>query len=94
MCKEFVKMIIIIGFIIIVIGTTIAIIRSKKPVAHILAEAKYELQYNSLGMKALLSDYVMKGKNKTGTEIIYNNILYAEFFNLDIKHFARGLDLQ
>lgn len=40
--------------------------RSKKPLGHILAEAKYELQYNTMGMKALLSDYVMKGKNKTG----------------------------
>lgn len=59
-------MIIVIGFIVIVIGTTIAIMRSKKPLNHILAEAKYELTYNTLGMRALLEDYVMKGKNKTG----------------------------
>lgn len=68
-------MIIIIGFIVIVIGTTIAIIRSKKPLGHILAEARYEMQYNSMGMKALLSDYVMKGKNKTGMHFVINTFI-------------------
>lgn len=59
-------MFIILGFIVIVIGTTIAIMRSKRPVGHILAEAKYELIYNTLGLKALVEDYVMRGKNKAG----------------------------
>lgn len=59
-------MFIIIGFTIIVIATAIAVIRSKKPFSHILAEARYELLYNAMGSRALLEDFVMKGKNKTG----------------------------
>lgn len=59
-------MIIIIGFTIIVIATAVAIIRSKKPLNLILAEARYELLYNAMGSKALLEDFMMKGKNKTG----------------------------
>lgn len=59
-------MIIIIGFTIIAIATVIAIIRSKKPLGHILAEARYELLYNAMGSRALLEDFLMKGKNKTG----------------------------
>lgn len=59
-------MIIAVGFLVIVCATTIAILRSKKPLKLILREAKFEILYNAVGSKYLMQDFLMKKLNKTG----------------------------
>lgn len=39
---------------------------TKKSLSHIVAELRYEIIYNYLGMKALLEDIVLKEKNVVG----------------------------
>ncbi|CAH1974025.1 unnamed protein product [Acanthoscelides obtectus] len=58
-------MIFIIGCGIIVFITAVAIVRSKKSLKTILAEARYELFYNFVGSKAMLQDFFMRKSNKT-----------------------------
>lgn len=58
-------MIIAVGFLVIVCATTIAILRSKKPLKLILREAKFEILYNAVGSKYLMQDFLMKKHNKT-----------------------------
>ncbi|XP_044748706.1 dehydrogenase/reductase SDR family member on chromosome X [Coccinella septempunctata] len=58
-------MIIICGCLVIIIATAIAIVRSKKPMDLIMAEAKYEMMYNAMGSRALLQDWMMRKDNKT-----------------------------
>ncbi|XP_019873649.2 dehydrogenase/reductase SDR family member on chromosome X [Aethina tumida] len=58
-------MFLIVGFCLVVVITGVAIVRSKKPLKLILAEAKYELMYNAVGSKGVLEDYLMRAKNKT-----------------------------
>lgn len=48
-----------------VIATIIAIVRSKKPMDLIMAEAKYEMIYNAMGSRALMQDWLMHRSNKT-----------------------------
>nr|CAH7763647.1 unnamed protein product [Callosobruchus chinensis] len=57
-------MIFIIGCGIIVFITAVAIVRSKKSLKTILAEAKYELFYNFVGSRAMLQDFFMRKANK------------------------------
>lgn len=59
-------MILLIGCSVIIFVTTVALVKSKRPLRTILAEAKYELVYNALGSRALLQDFLMRKKNKTG----------------------------
>lgn len=61
-------MIIICGCLVILVATAIAIVRSKKPMDLIIAEAKYEMIYNAMGSRALLQDWMMRGSNKTGKQ--------------------------
>lgn len=63
--------------IVIVVLAVIAIIRSDKPVKLILAEAKYELIFQSLGSRNLLNDWMMRGQNKTGLTL--KTALSAQF---------------
>lgn len=57
---------IMIIFIVVCVGTAVALLRSNKPVRDVLATAKYEFFYNIVGTKAMIEDFWMKGKNKTG----------------------------
>lgn len=59
-------MIFAIGFLVIVCATTVAIIRSKKPLKLIISEAKYELLYNAVGSRYLMQDFLMRKQNKIG----------------------------
>lgn len=52
--------------VVIVILTIVAIIRSDKPIKLILAEAKYDLIFYSLGSQNIMQDWLMKRQNKTG----------------------------
>ncbi|KAJ8919284.1 hypothetical protein NQ315_003868 [Exocentrus adspersus] len=51
------------GFLVIVVLTGIAIIRSKKPINLIFTEAKYEVLYNFEGARSMWQDIVMKKYN-------------------------------
>ncbi|XP_030745672.1 dehydrogenase/reductase SDR family member on chromosome X [Sitophilus oryzae] len=57
-------MILAIGCLVIVCATTIAVIKSKKPLKLIIAEAKYEILYNAVGSKYMMNDFLMRNKNK------------------------------
>ncbi|XP_066141088.1 retinol dehydrogenase 12 isoform X2 [Euwallacea fornicatus] len=57
-------MIIAVGLLVIACATTIAILRSKKPLKLIMREAKYEVLYNAVGSKYLMQDFLMKKYNK------------------------------
>lgn len=65
-----------------VVITGVAIVRSKKPLKLILAEAKYELMYNAVGSKGVLEDYLMRAKNKTGN--IFLRTLFSGFLHGNI----------
>lgn len=58
-------MILAISCLIVVCVATVAIIRSKKPLKLILAEAKFEVLYNAVGSKYMMQDVLMRKKNKT-----------------------------
>ncbi|XP_050300033.1 dehydrogenase/reductase SDR family member on chromosome X-like [Anthonomus grandis grandis] len=57
-------MIVIVGCSIVILATIVAIMRSKKPLKVILAEAKFEMLYNILGSKYLMHDFLMRKKNR------------------------------
>ncbi|KAK9886960.1 hypothetical protein WA026_019218 [Henosepilachna vigintioctopunctata] len=57
-------MIIIGGCLVVIFVTFIAIMKSKKPLNLIMAEAKYEMVYNAMGSRALIQDWLMSGSNK------------------------------
>lgn len=65
-------MIIVIGCLMIICATTVAILRSKKPFKLILAEAKYEILYNVMGSRYMMHDFLMRKKNKTGKMFFFN----------------------
>lgn len=78
-------MIIAVGFLVIVCATTIAILRSKKPLKLILREAKFEILYNAVGSKYLMQDFLMKKHNKTGKIIQFGCFCMVKFLLLQIS---------
>lgn len=64
-------LVIIILFVIICVATTIAVLRSKRPMKEIFAEAKYEFIYNVIGSKAIIEDIMSKGINKAGKKLFF-----------------------
>ncbi|CAG9762072.1 unnamed protein product [Ceutorhynchus assimilis] len=58
-------MFILIACVVVLSATAIAVIRSKKPLKLILAEAKYELLYSAMGSKYMMHDILMRKKNIT-----------------------------
>lgn len=59
-------MILIICLLIVLLCTIITIMRSGKPLTHIMAEVKLEAVFNMLGGRGMIEDFIMKDKNKTG----------------------------
>lgn len=59
-------MILIIFLLIVLLCTIVTIMRSGKPLKHIMAEVKLEAVINMLGGRGMIEDVIMKDKNKTG----------------------------
>ncbi|XP_060530483.1 dehydrogenase/reductase SDR family member on chromosome X [Cylas formicarius] len=57
-------MIIVIGCLVIVGVAAVAVVRSKKPLKLVLAEAKYEILYNIVGTRYMMQDFLMRKDNK------------------------------